>query len=145
MIDRRPLQGQQDSLPIHQNRRVSSSDTDVTALANRTTNWGGCWRFCGSGLLRTWYILTANCLICEAISLSLEQKYIKGKPCKPYNSTLGEFFRVSSLVSFSPTMRMWLTSPFPSESLVLLGGQRRYPWNIHPRQPEQYKWRQGSW
>lgn len=22
------------------------------------------------------------------------QKYVKGKPCKPYNSTLGEFFRV---------------------------------------------------
>lgn len=22
-------------------------------------------------------------------------KYVKGKPCKPYNSTLGEFFRVS--------------------------------------------------
>lgn len=21
-------------------------------------------------------------------------KYVKGKPCKPYNSTLGEFFRV---------------------------------------------------
>jgi hypothetical protein len=24
----------------------------------------------------------------------LNQKYVKGKPCKPYNSTLGEFFRV---------------------------------------------------
>lgn len=23
------------------------------------------------------------------------QKYAKGKPCKPYNSVLGEFFRVS--------------------------------------------------
>lgn len=22
-------------------------------------------------------------------------KYVKGKPCKPYNSTLGEFFRVT--------------------------------------------------
>jgi hypothetical protein len=22
------------------------------------------------------------------------QKYVKGKPCKPYNSALGEFFRV---------------------------------------------------
>jgi len=24
-------------------------------------------------------------------------KYVKGKPCKPYNSTLGEFFRVRDL------------------------------------------------
>lgn len=24
-------------------------------------------------------------------------KYVKGKPCKPYNSTLGEFFRVRAL------------------------------------------------
>lgn len=23
-------------------------------------------------------------------------KYVKGKPCKPYNSTLGEFFRVNN-------------------------------------------------
>ena len=99
MIDRRPLQGQQDSLPIHQNRRISS-DTDVTALANRTTNWGACWRFCGSGLPRTWYILIANYLFREIVLLRLEQKYIKGKPCKPYNSTLGEFFRVSSQIPF---------------------------------------------
>jgi hypothetical protein len=27
-------------------------------------------------------------------ALTLRQKYVKGKPCKPYNSTLGEFFRV---------------------------------------------------
>ena len=26
--------------------------------------------------------------------LTYGQKYVKGKPCKPYNSTLGEFFRV---------------------------------------------------
>jgi hypothetical protein len=25
-------------------------------------------------------------------------KYVKGKPCKPYNSTLGEFFRVSGVL-----------------------------------------------
>lgn len=25
-------------------------------------------------------------------------KYVKGKPCKPYNSALGEFFRVSAIV-----------------------------------------------
>lgn len=25
------------------------------------------------------------------------QKYVKGKPCKPYNSTLGEFFRVRGI------------------------------------------------
>ena len=29
--------------------------------------------------------------------LTLIQKYVKGKPCKPYNSTLGEFFRVREL------------------------------------------------
>jgi hypothetical protein len=28
-------------------------------------------------------------------------KYIKGKPCKPYNSTLGEFFRVSKSMFWS--------------------------------------------
>lgn len=28
--------------------------------------------------------------------LTKRQKYVKGKPCKPYNSTLGEFFRVRS-------------------------------------------------
>lgn len=27
--------------------------------------------------------------------LTKDLKYIKGKPCKPYNSVLGEFFRVS--------------------------------------------------
>lgn len=26
-------------------------------------------------------------------------KYVKGKPCKPYNSALGEFFRVRSRTS----------------------------------------------
>lgn len=26
--------------------------------------------------------------------LTKDLKYVKGKPCKPYNSTLGEFFRV---------------------------------------------------
>lgn len=25
-------------------------------------------------------------------------KYVKGKPCKPYNSTLGEFFRVRRVI-----------------------------------------------
>lgn len=28
--------------------------------------------------------------------LTKDLKYAKGKPCKPYNSCLGEFFRVSS-------------------------------------------------
>ena len=142
LIDRRPLQGQQDSLPIHQNRRISS-DTDVTALANRTTNWGACWRFCGFGLPRTWYILTTNYLFREMGLLRPEQKYIKGKPCKPYNSTLGEFFRVSSQIPFFLfsffTMRMWLNLSFLSESLVSLGGQRHRSWNIHLTRFEQYK------
>jgi len=30
-------------------------------------------------------------------------KYVKGKPCKPYNSTLGEFFRVCYICSLTPT------------------------------------------
>jgi hypothetical protein len=29
------------------------------------------------------------------------QKYVKGKPCKPYNSTLGEFFRVRDVLGMS--------------------------------------------
>lgn len=33
-------------------------------------------------------------------------KYVKGKPCKPYNSTLGEFFRVGC----SPTF--WIASSY---------------------------------
>ena len=27
-------------------------------------------------------------------------KYVKGKPCKPYNSTLGEFFRVRRVTAY---------------------------------------------
>src|SRR5205814_2111093 len=29
------------------------------------------------------------------VLMEVGQKYVKGKPCKPYNSALGEFFRVS--------------------------------------------------
>lgn len=35
--------------------------------------------------------------------LTAMQKYVKGKPCKPYNSTLGEFFRVSAVDRTSNT------------------------------------------
>jgi hypothetical protein len=31
-----------------------------------------------------------------SLVLTTIQKYVKGKPCKPYNSALGEFFRVST-------------------------------------------------
>ena len=30
-------------------------------------------------------------------TMLIEKKYVKGKPCKPYNSVLGEFFRVGPL------------------------------------------------
>lgn len=49
-------------------------------------------------VLRFWF---TKDLVCFGCSDSLDyllivlQKYVKGKPCKPYNSTLGEFFRVS--------------------------------------------------
>ena len=33
----------------------------------------------------------------ETSGLTFGQKYVKGKPCKPYNSTLGEFFRVCTM------------------------------------------------
>lgn len=34
-------------------------------------------------------------LACLRFWFTKDLKYVKGKPCKPYNSTLGEFFRVS--------------------------------------------------
>ena len=34
-------------------------------------------------------------------------KYAKGKPCKPYNSCLGEFFRVSPPPSIQPPTAAW--------------------------------------
>ena len=33
-------------------------------------------------------------------------KYVKGKPCKPYNSTLGEFFRVSGISASNDTDKL---------------------------------------
>ena len=44
------------------------------------------------------------------------QKYVKGKPCKPYNSTLGEFFRVSKDVGEPQNMT--------ETGLVQLGNRR---------------------
>jgi len=57
--------------------------------------WGACWEPCASGLPRTWYAAHTPT---QAVLLTLAQKYVKGKPCKPYNSTLGEFFRVCHLL-----------------------------------------------
>lgn len=51
-----------------------------------------CWRCCGSGSRKIWWVEHAQV---EISPLTGVQKYVKGKPCKPYNSTLGEFFRVS--------------------------------------------------
>lgn len=53
--------------------------------------------------------------------LILAQKYVKGKPCKPYNSTLGEFFRVCT---FSKSMGCLLTCAVQLEN-------RRHP--SHPQ------------
>lgn len=39
--------------------------------------------------------------------LTKDLKYIKGRPCKPYNSVLGEFFRVSLWIAGPPP-------PFPN-------------------------------
>ncbi|CAG8905202.1 unnamed protein product [Penicillium egyptiacum] len=49
-------------------------------------------------VLRFWFTKDLVCFGCSdslGHSLILLQKYVKGKPCKPYNSTLGEFFRCS--------------------------------------------------
>lgn len=37
--------------------------------------------------------------------LTKDLKYAKGRPCKPYNSCLGEFFRVRQTVQLSPPRR----------------------------------------
>lgn len=37
-------------------------------------------------------------LACLRFWFTKDLKYVKGKPCKPYNSTLGEFFRVCHLL-----------------------------------------------
>ncbi|KAF2481920.1 hypothetical protein BDY17DRAFT_325426 [Neohortaea acidophila] len=42
-------------------------------------------------------------LACLKFWFTKDLKYVKGKPCKPYNSTLGEFFRCSWLVDESST------------------------------------------
>lgn len=53
-------------------------------------------------VLRFWFTKDLVCLCSTLFFFSCysrhllngRQKYIKGKLCKPYNSTLGEFFRV---------------------------------------------------
>ncbi|GAB1205697.1 hypothetical protein APSETT445_004376 [Aspergillus pseudonomiae] len=44
--------------------------------------------------IRTWVRFLARKGLVESL-IPVEEKYIKGKPCKPYNSTLGEFFRAT--------------------------------------------------
>ena len=68
--------------------------TIATVLGSQTMKWGGCWRYCDSGSLKIWYNLRYR--PCPPYRTDGSgQKYVKGKPCKPYNSALGEFFRVS--------------------------------------------------
>lgn len=51
-------------------------------------------------VLRFWFTKDLVCFLLRSPSNNssnterIIQKYVKGKPCKPYNSTLGEFFRV---------------------------------------------------
>jgi len=91
--DRRPLSGQS-TIAFH--RTPSPSDTITTASASRMSRWVACSRCCGSGSPRIWYAFVAPSFFsCYSRHLlNGRQKYIKGKLCKPYNSTLGEFFRV---------------------------------------------------
>jgi hypothetical protein len=70
------------------------------ASETRTKTSDACWAACASGLPRIWY--AAHGLASNA-TLTLGQKYVKGKPCKPYNSTLGEFFRVRDTLGLGTT------------------------------------------
>ena len=47
-------------------------------------------------VLRFWFTkdLVPSNVTSIGVELMSVQKYVKGKPCKPYNSVLGEFFRV---------------------------------------------------
>lgn len=59
-----------------------------------------CWDACAFGSQRTWY---AHIMLEKETRLTHAQKYVKGKPCKPYNSVLGEFFRVGKTPNFAMT------------------------------------------
>lgn len=70
-------------------------------------------------VLRFWFTKDLVCfhfslILYPAHLLILPQKYIKGKPCKPYNSTLGEFFRVRAPMPLEATS-------FAKQHLVLMG------------------------
>ncbi len=54
-------------------------------------------------VLRFWFtkdLVSLACVTYGGPKLRELQKYIKGKPCKPYNSVLGEFFRVGGGILF---------------------------------------------
>ena len=68
--------------------------TIAAVLGSRTMKGGGCSRYCDFGSLKIWY--DPRYRPCPPYRTDGSgQKYVKGKPCKPYNSALGEFFRVS--------------------------------------------------
>jgi hypothetical protein len=67
----------------------------AAVLGSQTMKWGGCSRYCDSGSLKIWYDLRYIVPAYPTVLMEAGQKYVKGKPCKPYNSALGEFFRVS--------------------------------------------------
>ncbi|KAF2278352.1 uncharacterized protein EI97DRAFT_486488 [Westerdykella ornata] len=52
-------------------------------------------------------------------------KYVKGKPCKPYNSTLGEFFRCNWEVEDSSPPLKHTPSSVPSSSSTSTSGENR--------------------
>lgn len=64
-------------------------------------------------MLRFWFTKDLVYLSLRPIEkedlLNFRQKYIKGKPCKPYNSTLGEFFRVSGARTPRPDLDVLTT------------------------------------
>lgn len=74
--------------------------------------------------------------------LKVRQKYIKGKPCKPYNSTLGEFFRVSGAAT-APlgTAPLGLRLADDHGVTVQLGGTGQHSGRSQPpRCQRQWQW-----
>ncbi|UPX19340.1 uncharacterized protein EKO05_0009607 [Ascochyta rabiei] len=56
---------------------------------------------------------------CLRFWFTKDLKYVKGKPCKPYNSTLGEFFRCNWKVEDThPTMKTATSAPSSSANSV---------------------------
>jgi hypothetical protein len=47
-------------------------------------------------------------------------KYVKGKPCKPYNSTLGEFFRVRDLRGYCMVWAVLIANSVIGKSRIML-------------------------